>query len=260
MRKILFLLLFSYLFAQGDNNGKGSLFPSAESVLDSLTSNYERIDDYYVEIELSIQTPMLRMPRKKVEFWYKKPNFTKAKARGFAAIPKSGLISSPVDLFDNLTEISVIGAEYFKDTQVWILQGNLHPDSLTFKNMDDIGNQLDLSMRLLVDREKWILLKSETWADTTRILEIESDYKEVAEDIFLPKETSIQFEYSKNLASELENSFHSDNQIVNMKKDIVLESDAAKNIDEQKISGQISLKFSKYKVNKGLEESFFVEE
>ena len=259
-RLVISILLFSTLFAQDISNESFSIFPSSESVLDSLAHNYERIDDYYTQIELSIKTPILRMPRKKVEFWYKKPNLTKAEAKGFAAIPKSGLISSPIDLFDNLKDIEVVGAEYYKDNQVWILRGELHPDSLMFKNMGKIDNQLKLSMRLLVDRERWILLKSETWMDTVKILEIESDYKNVKDDIFLPKETKIQFEYSGELTSELDNSFHSNNQIVNMKKDVILDSDTAKSIDSKKFSGSIVLKFSKYKVNQGIERSFFVDE
>jgi len=260
MRKIFLLLLLGNLLAQATTNDSGSIFPSSESVLDSLTQSYAKIEDYYVQIELSIKTPMLRMPRKKVDFWYKTPNLTKAKAKGFAAIPKSGLISSPVDLFDNLTDISVIVAEYYKESQVWILQGILHPDSLTFKNIDDYSTQVDLQMRLFVDRENWILLRSETWLDTVQILEIESDYLNVKDDIYLPKETVIKFEYSKDLTSDLEKSFHSNNQMANMKKDMVIGSDTAKDIKEKTISGLITLKFSKYKVNEGLEDSFFIEE
>jgi len=260
MKILFFILTFSLLFGQNQDDNSFNLFPSAESVLDSMEHNFERIEDYNVQIEVSIKTPILRMPRKKVEFWYKKPNLTKAEAKGFAAIPKSGLISSPVDLFDNLSDINVVGAEYYKDNQVWILRGELHSDSLTFKDMGDFDSQFRLNMRMYVDRERWILLKSETWMDTTKILEIESDYKKVKDDIYLPNETSIKFEYSKDLKSELNNSFHSNNQIMNMKKDMVLESDIAEEIDKKEFSGSITLKFSKYKVNQGLEDSFFQKE
>jgi len=261
--KKLFPLLFVLIgitFSQIDTEENINLFPSSESVLDSLIKNYDRIEDYNVQIEVSIKTPILRMPRKKVEFWYKKPNLTKAEAKGFAAIPKSGLISSPIDLFDNLNDIDVVGAEYYNENQVWILRGELHSDSLTFKDMGDIDSQFKLSMRMFVDRERWILIKSETWMDTTKLLEIESDYKNVKDGIYLPKKTIIKFEYSKDLTKELNESFHSNNQIVNMKKDMVLESDVAEEIDKKEFSGLITLKFSKYKVNQGIDRSFFVDE
>ena len=259
MKKIALLFLIGTLFAQVDETS-GSLFPSSEAVLDSLANNYDKIEDYNVQIELSIKTPMLRMPRKKVEFWYKKPNLTKAEAKGFAAIPKSGLISSPVDLFDNLKDIKVVGAELLNDSQVWILRGTLHPDSLTFKNIDDFSRDHELSMRLYVDREKWILVRSETWLDTSRILEIESDYVLVKDDIYLPKETIVKFEYSKDLTAELDNTLHSNNQVMNMKKDMVLDSETGEELKDTKFDGIITLKFSNYKVNQGIEEDFFIEE
>jgi outer membrane lipoprotein-sorting protein len=259
MKKILLIIFISGIFAQTDSESL-SLFPSSDSVLDSLANNYNQIEDYYVQIELSIQTPMLRMPRKKVEFWYKKPNLTKAEAKGFAAIPKSGLVSSPVDLFDNLDDIKVVGAEYLNDAQVWILRGTLHPDSLAFKNIDKYNNSLELSMRLYVDREKWILVRSETWMDTTRVLEIDSEYINVKDDIYLPKETIVKFEYSKDLTAELDNSLQSNNQVMNMKKDMMLDSETGDNLKDTKFDGLITLKFSKYKVNQGLEEDFFIEE
>lgn len=255
MKKIILLLCLGLLFAQTDDTY--SLFPSSETVLDSLTQNYTKIEDYYTEIELSINTKVLRMPRKKVEFWFKQPNLTKAEAKGFAAIPKSGLIASPVDLFDNLKDVSVVGAEYYKDSQVWILRGTLNPDSLTFKNMNDYNDRLDLSMRLYVDRKRWIVLRSETWIDTIQVIEIESEYKEVKDDIYLPKETIIQFQYSKDLTAEIENSIQSTDHIVSIKRDMVLDSETGEELMEQEFSGLITLKFSKYKVNQGLDDSFF---
>ena len=247
---IVLLLASSFVLAQIDDERSYSIFPSSESVLDSLTESYDRIEDYYVKIELSIKTPVLRMPRKRVEFWYKKPNLTKAKTKGFAAIPKSGLISSPLEIFDNLSELSVIGAEYYKEKQVWILLGELHPDSLIFKNIGNIENQPNLSMRLFVDRENWVLIKSETWLDTMKVVEIESDYKSYKNDIHLPKETTINFEYSGDLTSGLEDSFGERHQFGGIQNDS----------KKKEMSGTITLKFSDYKVNKGIDRSFFIDE
>ena len=257
---ILLLFVSSFVPAQIKIKNSSSIFPSSVSVLDSLTQSYERIEDYYVQIELSIKTPVLRMPRKRVDFWYKKPNLTKAETKGFAAIPKSGLVSSPLELFDNLSDLTVIGAEYYRGKQVWILLGELHPDSLMFKNMGNVENTPNLSMRLFVDRENWVLIKSETWMDTMKIIEIESDYTFVSNEVYLPKETTISFEYSGDLTSGIENSFHSDNQIVNMKKDMIMNSETTEKLKNKKFSGFITLKFSKYIVNQGLDDSFFEEE
>ena len=242
MKKLaIILILLSNLVAQDKDKISTSIFPMADSVLDSLEQNYNRIEDYYVRIEISIKTPILRMPRKRVNFWFKQPNLTKVETKGFAAIPKSGMISSPIDLFDNLTNVSVIGAEYYNGKQVWILHGNLKPDSLMFSNMSNIDKKLNLSMKLWVDRNIWTLIKSETWMDTVKVVEIQSEYKSFPNDIHLPKETIIKFEYSGELPSGIEKTLGEKHQFGNMKTDT----------SEKKMSGSITLKFSDYKVNKG---------
>ncbi len=251
MKRYLFssilIILSCVIFAQNKVKSTKSLFPTAEAVLDSLEQNYSRIGDYYVRIDLSIKTPMLRMPKKRVDFWFKQPNLTKVETRGFAAIPKSGIISSPVDLFDNLSNITVSGAEFYNGKQVWILQGELNPDSLLFKNMSKVENYPSLKMRLLVDRSNWTLIKSETWMDTSKIVEIQSEYIAIRDGIFLPKETVIKFEYSGDIATGVEETIGARHQFGVSKNDT----------QGKGMSGIITLIFSDYKVNSGLKDIFF---
>jgi outer membrane lipoprotein-sorting protein len=247
---LFILILLSNLIAQDKDKSLTGIFPTASSVLDSLEQHYNRIEDYYVRIEISIKTKILRMPRKRVNFWFKQPNLTKVETKGFAAIPKSGIISSPVDLFDNLTNVSVVGAEFYNDKQIWILHGNLNPDSLMFRKMGSIDKNIDLSMKLWVDRNLWTLLKSETWMDTTKVVEIQSEYKSFSDDIHLPIETIIKFKYSGGLPSGVEKTFGARHQFGGMQGDSL----------EKDLSGMITLKFSDYKVNKGIENTFFEEE
>jgi outer membrane lipoprotein-sorting protein len=247
---LLIFILLSNLIAQVKDKSLTSIFPTADSVLDSLEQNYNRIEDYYTRIVISIKTPILRMPKKSIDFWFKQPNLTKVETKGFAAIPKSGMISSPIDLFDNLSNISVIGAEYYKDKQVWILHGNLNPDSLMFSNIGSIDKKLDLSMKLWIDRNIWTLIKSETWMDTVKVVEISSIYKSVRDNIYLPKETVIKFQYSGGLPSGVEKTFGEKHQFGRMQDDS----------SEKDLSGMITLIFSDYKVNKGIEDTFFEED
>ncbi|MBU0528657.1 hypothetical protein KKF86_02750 [bacterium] len=244
------LIILSFLFAQDKGKSAISIFPTADAILDNLEQNYNRIEDYYVRIEVSIKTPMLRMPRKRIDFWFKQPNLTKIQTKGFAAIPKSGMISSPIDLFDNLSNISVIGAEYYEGKQVWILQGELNPDSLMFKNMSKDDTSQNLTMRLLIASSNWTLIRSETWMDTMKVVEIKSEYQSIRDDIYLPKETVIKFEYSGGLPSGMEETFGARHQFGNKQDDS----------QGKDLSGIITLKFSDYKVNEGIEDTFFEEE
>lgn len=247
---LLICIFIGNLVAQDNDNSSNSLFPTAKSVLDSLEQTYNRIEDYYTRIDVSIKTPLLRMPRKRVDFWFKKPNLTKVETKGFAVIPKSGMISSPIDLFDNLSNISVIGAEYYNDKQVWILQGELIPDSLMFKNISNVENFNKLIMKMWVDLNNWTLIRSETYMDTFKIVEIISIYESFPNNINLPVETKLLFNYRSDIMPQMA-SFHGSNSPIKKRK----EQDSTK-----VMSGSITMKYSKYKINQGIDDAFFEEE
>jgi outer membrane lipoprotein-sorting protein len=247
---LLFFSLLCNLVAQDNGKFSTSIFPTADSVLDSLEQTYNRIEDYYTRIDVSIKTPMLRMPRKRVDFWFKQPNLTKVETKGFAAIPKSGMISSPIDLFDNLSNILVIGAEYYEGKQVWILHGELMPDSLMFQNINKIEDSNKLTMKLWVDLNSWTLIRSETLMDTFKIVEISSIYKSFPDNINLPLETKLLFNYRSGMIPKMI-SFHGSNSPIKKSK----EQDSTK-----VMSGSITMKYSKYKINQGLKDIFFKED
>ena len=244
---VLICILISNIVAQDNEKPSTSIFPSADSILDNLEQAYDRIDDYYTRIDVSIKTPMLRMPRKRVDFWFKKPNLTKVETKGFAAIPKSGMISSPIDLFDNLSNIAVIGAEFYNDKQVWLLQGELIPDSLMFKNINKVENSNKLTMKMWVDLNNWTLIRSETFIDTFKIVEILSEYKSFPNNINLPIETKLLFNYRSDIMPQMVN-FHGSNSPLKKSN----EQDSTK-----VMSGSITMKYSKYKINQGIDDAFF---
>jgi len=247
---LLICTLTSNLVAQDNGKYSTSIFPSADSILDSLEQTYNRIEDYYARIDVSIKTPMLRMPRKRVDFWFKQPNLTKVETKGFAAIPKSGLISSPIDLFDNLSNIMVIGAEYYEEKQVWILQGELLPNSLMFQNMNRVEDSNKLTMKMWIDLINWSLIKSETWMDTMKIVEISSIYKSFPDNVNLPIETKLLFNYRSDMMPQMVN-LHSSNSPIAKSN----EQDSTK-----VMSGSITMTYSKYKINQGIDDVFFEEE
>jgi outer membrane lipoprotein-sorting protein len=247
---LLICTLISNLVAQENDKSSISIFPMADSVLDSLEQTYNRIEDYYARIDVSIKTPMLRMPRKRVDFWFKQPNLTKVETKGFAAIPKSGMISSPMDLFDNLSNIAVIGAEYYDDKQLWILQGELLPDSLMFKNMNKIEDANKLTMKMWVDLNNWTLIRSETFMDTFKIVEISSIYKSFPDNVNLPIETKLLFNYRSDMMPQM-GGFHGPNSPIAK----------SNGQDSTKVmSGSIIMKYSKYKINQGIDDAFFEKE
>ena len=92
-----------------------------------------------------------------------------------------------------------------------------------------------------------------------KIVDINSKYKQFDDGIHLPVETIINFKYNGGLPSGME-SFHSDDPIINMKKDAMMDTEMMDKLSEKEMKGIITLKFSKYKVNQGLDRQFFTGE
>ena len=59
-------------------------------------------------MNVKLEIPAFRMPKKKYKVFYKNPDMIKVKARGFGILPKTGLFTSPLDNFDNLKNIRIL--------------------------------------------------------------------------------------------------------------------------------------------------------
>ncbi|MBT7973031.1 MAG: hypothetical protein HN687_02630, partial [Candidatus Marinimicrobia bacterium] len=73
MRRLILSVLFilsSLLVAQT---------PSIEQIRDNIISQFDRINDYQVDIKISVKMTGFRMPNKKIHMYYKKPGKIKVK-------------------------------------------------------------------------------------------------------------------------------------------------------------------------------------
>ena len=97
---ILFLMI-SVLIAQ---------IHSLDAIQGNVIAQFDQIKDYRVNIKISVKMTGFRMPRKKIQMYYKKPNKIKIEADGFAILPKTGVGGNPNEYFDMLKEIIEITA------------------------------------------------------------------------------------------------------------------------------------------------------
>jgi hypothetical protein len=191
------------------------------------------------------------MPGKRVKVYFKQPNQTKLESKGFAVIPKNGLMENPVNLLDDLSELTVIGEGIENDRKHWILSGTLSQDSIQFKPWGNSGLG-HLQLQIWVDQEYWTIGQTKTFVDSSQVLLIRSEYIEVEKDIFLPKKTLIRFEIDQSILNTLEdfsNFNHSEPQ--SPAGDIPEKMAAAK--------GTITLKFDDYILNQGLPDELFID-
>lgn len=226
--------------------------PSIEDIKTNMLVNYQKIKDYSVKVKIKLEMPGLRMPRKKLQLYYKSPDKIKVKTRGFALVPKSGLGGSPLKYLNKLKEIQILGLAEINGKKHWKLVGPILPDSLDF----DIGksdNFPEISMQFWVDADNWMLTKIETLLDTVPIFDIYNEYIEI-EGVFLPEKTKIEMslEILKNWdfrdpvggPATDHSEFH--------------EMVEGMNLSEE-FSGKMTIQFSNYKVNLGIDDSIFEE-
>jgi hypothetical protein len=86
--------------------------------------------------------------------------------------------------------------------------------------------------------------------DTFKIAEISSIYKSFPNNVYLPIETKLLFNYRSDLMPQI-GSFHGTDSPLEKNK---------KQDSTKVLSGSITMKYSKYKINQGIEDTFFEEE
>ncbi|UCD38448.1 MAG: hypothetical protein JSW54_02940 [Fidelibacterota bacterium] len=212
--------------------------PEADRVLNHLRERFDRIEDYQVNLEVSLDMPMLRMPRKRMTFSFKQPDKTRLEARGFAMVPRRGLALSPDSLLHTLHDLEVVTGDTLIDG---------HP-SILLQGFEEGPDNLRLLAEVIVDREIWVVRAITTRQEEKEIFRIQIDYLEVAPGLYMPEETRLAFQLNERfLRGRYQGrgaSFDPD-----IPAPIVEEG--------QDMTGEASIRFSNYRVNHGIADSYF---
>jgi len=248
---VILIIIFFICNWNSEIRGQNSS-PSIDEIKIKLSDQYALVNDYSVKVNVAVNTPRLRMPGKRVKLYFKQPDQTKLEAKGFAVIPKNGLMENPVALLDNLSELTILGRGIENDRDHWILTGVLIPDSIQFKpwGSSDAGG---LSLQIWIDKEQWTITQTKTFLDSSQVLLIRSDYLEVKAGIYLPETTLIRFELDQSVLKKMEDFSEMEFST----------SKSGKNKFHRSITpteGTITLEFSDYILNKGLPDELFIED
>ena len=210
---------------------------SVTMVREKLTEQFSKVEDFTVDIKLSVQMTGLRMPKKKITLHYKNPDHFKIESKGFALVPQYGLPLSPEVLLNSLSDITIDSVDEISHRL--ILKGNIQlgVDKEDIWNFSDKGNQ-SMTMSVSIDTERWVIPSFEVYAGAEKILRIDTGFSNFENGLFLPVEAVIELDIPEMDANP---EFH------------MREGNAPK-------SGKITLVYKNYKVNQGLDEAFFLEE
>jgi hypothetical protein len=206
--------------------------PTGEEIRDLMLRNWEKVEDYEVDIQLAVNIPGFRMPSRKIHYLYKAPDKSKVEVKGFAVVPKQGIQPFITFLKDSI-ELEVLKDSTYLNHAVFEI-------SLADTFMNRVG-----SLRLLVDQENGSVYKVQVRNDDRIFFEMHSTYTE-EDGIFLPESSDITMHFPPDFKNI---------QRLGKKPTDMAAFDAS--MTDEWLEGTIRIEFKKYKVNRGLPDYLF---
>ena len=199
---------------------------NAEKIITGIKNKINKVENYSAEVQVSVKFDFLKMPKSKAEIFFKKPDKFKLKSQKLAILPKGVIDFNPQKILDKDFISEIIGDTLVDGKKLSVIKIIPNADSIKFA-----------SAKLLVDKNefliKQIILSLKENAKIITYFNY-SDQKEYA----LPSEIKINLDFSQ--AEEGENN-------------------RRRNIPDN-FKGDISIIYSNYKINKGIDDSVFTDE
>ena len=238
--KILFLFLLTNSNAFSNEN--------PEYIIKKTDDQFREINNYQVDMVISIAIPAFRMPKKKYKVYFKQPDKIKVKSRGFGLLPKTGMFTSPIENFSNLSNIRFSKNFSRTNPNEIMLVGDLVLDSLAL----DVPNEyarltFKPTVDVKVDTQNWVITQVLTKIDTVKIMEINNFYDFVDDSFYMPVRSTVEYYVKDARLSKWIN------------KDIgtIMGNNHNMNIESDMVRGLISVSYAKYRVNQGIKDSIF---
>tara|TARA_B100001029_G_scaffold169224_1_gene163936 strand:- start:197 stop:847 length:651 start_codon:yes stop_codon:yes gene_type:complete len=215
-------------------------------MIDNTEKMYRSVNDYKVEMTISVSVPAFRMPKKKYKVFFKQPNKVKIKSRGFGILPRTGMFTSPIENFNNLTDIKINKGSVRLGENKIMMVGNVIVDSLAIEMPNDYAKlSFKPTVDVIIDTSNWVVTNVITKIDTLKIMEIQNEYTLVNEKFLLPVESKVEYFIKDSRFSKW------------LKKDIGLLFGNENKINGDMVKGLITVKYDNYQVNKGIKDSIF---
>ena len=155
LKNYYFFLLISLLFINASYTQDIKLI---EKIIKNTDLQYRSIDDYEVDIIVSLKVPAFRMPKKRYKVLFKQPDLIKVTNKGFGILPKTGMFTSPNDNFDNLTDMFIKDFKDMKYPNDIIISGLVIIDSLKVEMPNEYAKlTFKPTVEVKIDTSKWVI-------------------------------------------------------------------------------------------------------
>ena len=222
---LLLLFLFQHLGAQSKD---------ADKIIENLVSKYNSIQDYVVDVTISVDVEFLKVPDSQAKIYFEQPDKVHMESDGFAMLPKHGLEFSPNSLLKN-----DYTALYEKDVL-------LNETKCSIVKIIPSGSESEVILTTLwIDQKKDRIVKIESTTKTNGTFTIDFSYDN-NQQFPLPSKIIFAFNLDKmNIPSAI--TGEPDNEKSDLKK---------KNTDSR-TRGKVSVNYTNYRINKGIDDAIF---
>ena len=223
-----------------------------QKIKNRIITQFSKIEDYQVDINIKINMTGFRMPKKKIKMFYKKPDKLNIKTNGFAIIPKTGINNNPNQLFEMFNYITEVNRTIRDNKQFYFITGTVNPDSIDLPIKNFQSEKSNITMSLLIDAKDWIITEIDISMDKEKIFSIKTYYINI-NNLMVPEETKLVIGIKE--ISRIKNNFNSD-LLFNSDNDLAKASGF--NFKNDEFKGEISMNFSNYIINKGIDDKVFI--
>ena len=213
-----------------------ALSQSNVDILMKIKEKYNKLEDFQAKVKIQTTIPNFRMPVKTIQLFYKTPDKLKVKTKGFALIPKKGIM--PFMYLDKVTHDSIQVDTCYSRT--------INNKILTFISISDTSVSKTGTLALILDNILERIEKVNVIVGQDTISTINFEYQNI-DGFWMPNMTDFSFNMPKRISDasgpSMTNPFGK-----------IDRGSAAGNFQNK---GNVKLFFTKIKVNQGLEDSFF---
>ncbi|MFN0156463.1 MAG: hypothetical protein ACKVRP_00155 [Bacteroidota bacterium] len=174
MRRVCIFLfcLFPVLVAHGQLSG--------EDVLKKVEEHSRGVEDYIVQLDVTVDLERLKVPSMKVKMYFKQPDKVHYESGSFALLPKESIALNPSQLLERYT---IENTRQFSDSG-----RSYHELSLRPKRQNTASRGLTLT----VDAERWVPVLLSSSLPDGRLMSAEFTHEQV-EGHWLPALLNVKF-------------------------------------------------------------------
>jgi outer membrane lipoprotein-sorting protein len=224
MKKIFILLVAISFIVPGQTK-------NPDKILNEVKKNFDKIDDYSVDVTIKMDVSFLKVPDTKAKIYYKKPDKVNIESKQFALLPRRALDISPTSLLKG------------KYTAIFDKFETLNGVKTAVIKTIPLGESSEVVLSTFwIDLTDFVVRKVEISTKVNGTFTINLNYNTQTKFKQLPSSIIFSFNVSK----------------LNIPKRFSGQEENNK-ADSSSTMGKVFIEYSNYKVNQGLPDSLFEE-